>query len=168
MNPEKERQGFAYVTVLVMIFVSGISLSGASAYWRTVMKQERETELLCRGRSIQQAIASYVRAGGGAYPEDLEDLLRDPRFPGIRRHIRKIYPDPMTADGQWGLIWESDHGIRGVHSLSGEPPLKRGNFPPEYLHFEDAHTYSDWQFVHISDFGRTKPAIPENRNREEE
>jgi len=39
-------------------------------------------------------------------------------------------------------------GIVGVYSLSSKPPLKRENFPEDFVKFSEAETYQDWQFVH--------------------
>ena len=58
----------------------------------------------------------------------LEELLQDPRYPDIRRYLRKIYLDPMTGSAEWGLVTGPGGEIYGVHSLSGDEPLKKANF----------------------------------------
>ena len=77
------------------------------------------------------ADGSYCRlspvSGLQRYPATLEDLLRDGRVPGIKRHLRKIFVDPMTGKTEWGLIKEGGR-IIGVHSLSANKPLKQGGF----------------------------------------
>ncbi len=149
----KKQGGFTYIGALVLVVVTGIALTGASTYWSTIVKREKEAELLFRGDRIRRAIGSYYeRAPSGrpkSYPSSLEDLLKDPRYMTLKRHLRKIYPDPMTEDGKWGLILDSRGGIKGVFSKSKDRPLKTGQFPEEYSHFEKAKTYSDWKFVYV-------------------
>jgi type II secretory pathway pseudopilin PulG len=144
-------KGFAYLSALVLVVVCGIALTGASEYWSTIAKREREKELLFRGGQIRNAIESYykqVPAGGSpAYPNSLKDLLKDPRSMAVHRYLRKIYPDPMTKEGTWGLVLAPGGGVKGVFSKSKQKPSKTGNFPDEFQSFADAKTYSDWKFV---------------------
>ncbi len=144
-------RGFTYLSALIVVVISGIALVGASEYWSTIAKREREKELLFRGDRIRRAIASYyndVPAGKPkTYPGSLRDLIRDSRFLKVHRHLRKIYRDPMTADGLWGLILADGGGIKGVFSKSTEKPLKTGGFLTEYQSFEKAKTYSGWKFI---------------------
>lgn len=146
------RKGFTLLGVLAFLVVAGIALTAASKYWSTVIKREKEEELLFRGDQIKTAITSYYKntpkGKRPSYPRNLENLLRDPRFLTVRRHLRKIYKDPVTEDGTWGLIRDSKGGVKGVFSKSKAKPIKTGNFSKEYEDFEKAKTYSDWKFVH--------------------
>lgn len=137
--------GFTYLTVLVLVVIMGIGLSGAGRYWATTMKREREAELLFRGDRIRRALEAYHRFGG--WPRELSEMTADRRVPVVRRFLRKVYRDPMTEDGRWTPILGPGGGIRGVHSPSAAVPLKTGNFPAGYERFEDAETYADWRFV---------------------
>ncbi|MBW1863002.1 MAG: type II secretion system protein, partial [Deltaproteobacteria bacterium] len=145
-------EGFSYISALIFVSVMGISITAASTYWSTIMKREREKELLFRGDQIRRAIESYYTGapggGGKKYSRSLKELLKDPRYPAPRRHLRKLYKDPMDVDREWGFIMASGGRIKGVFSKSKEKPLKVGNFPAEYENFEKAKTYSDWKFVH--------------------
>lgn len=144
--------GFTLLSVLFMITVFGISLMGANQYWRTTVKRENEKELLFRGDEIRKGIKSYYHSSGGsrekAYPQTLEALLKDPRSLTVKRHLRRIYRDPMTRAGEWGIVRDKSGKIKGVFSKSLEKPLKISGFPKEYAHFEAALTYSDWRFVY--------------------
>jgi len=146
---------FSYISALIFVTVIGISLTAGSTYWSTIIKREKEKELLFRGDQIQKAIESYYNGapggGGSQYPASLNDLLKDPRYLVTQRHLRKIYKDPMTKDGQWGLITVQGGRIKGVFSKSVEKPLKVGNFPEKYKNFEKADKYSDWRFVYPSE-----------------
>ena len=144
--------GFTYIGALILVVVTGIALTSASTYWSTKVRREREAELLFRGEQIRKAIGSYYeKAPPGwakSYPSRLEDLLKDPRYMKVVRHLRRIYRDPMTEDGQWGLVLDSKGRIKGVYSKSKEKPMKIGGFPKGYEGFEKAKTYQDWKFVY--------------------
>jgi len=75
--------------------------------------------------------------------------VQDPRYLATRRHLRRIYLDPMTGTREWGLLKGPDGGIVGVHSLSPAAPMKRANFPVGLDAFEKAKTYADWKFVYV-------------------
>jgi type II secretory pathway pseudopilin PulG len=147
-----KNDAFTYITALIFVMVIGISLTTGSAYWSTIVAREKEKELLFRGDQIRRAIESYYNGapGGGSkqYPASLNDLLKDSRYLATRRYLRKIYKDPVTKDGQWGLIKAPGGRIKGVFSHSREQPIKVGDFPQDYASFENAGKYSDWRFVY--------------------
>lgn len=142
--------GFTYLTVLIMVVVSGIAISAAGRTWSTMAKREVEKSLLYRGDRIRLALESYYNASpGGAkvLPRRLEDLVRDPRFGSVKRHIRRIYRNPLSGDGNWTLVMASGGRIRGVYAKSGRRPLKTSGFEKGDEPFEKAKTYSDWRFL---------------------
>ncbi|MFZ2540276.1 MAG: type II secretion system protein [Gallionella sp.] len=151
--------GAAYVLVLLAVMVMGIGLVAVSEVWHTTLKREKEQELLFIGNQYRQAIGQYYAQTSGQaqrYPVQLEDLLKDPRFPGTKRYLRKIFPDPMTREGKWGLVRGPSGGIVGVHSLSDEQPIKKTNFRLADKYFEGMTRYSNWVFIH----GAGKVAVP--------
>ena len=141
--------GFMYVALLFVVAVIGIGLAAAAQIWHTNSKREKEAELLFIGDEFRRALASYAASSPGAprYPASLDQLVRDDRFPQVRRHLRRIYRDPLTGTTEWGLV-PSPLGIIGVYSLSDESPLKQGGFPTPYESFATAATYQDWKFVY--------------------
>jgi type II secretory pathway pseudopilin PulG len=142
--------GFTYVAVLFVVAAMGIGLASVGLVWHTAAQRENETELLFVGEQFRQAIASYKDGTPGGvrqFPATLEDLVLDKRFPTVRRHLRKVFVDPMTKSKEWGLVKIGD-GIIGVHSLSSERPLKRAGFRPEQEQFADAASYADWKFAY--------------------
>jgi len=140
--------GYSYIFVLVLVALIGVGLAGTGQLWHTVMKRERERELLFVGEQMRRALTMYYDSSPGIkrYPTSLEALLEDRRYPNVRRYLRKIYIDPVTGSRQWGLVTLSDGGIVGVHSLSGERPLKTGGFSPRDEQFTGKTKYSDWVF----------------------
>jgi len=79
------------------------------------------------------------------YPASLEDLLKDERFPGIRRHLRKVFVDPMTGKAEWGLVQVSGR-IVGIHSLSTAVPIKQAGFEGDEQAFTGAQSHAEWIF----------------------
>jgi hypothetical protein len=91
------------------------------------VQRAKEAELLFIGGEYKRAIAGYYGSTPGALkqlPKRLEDLLRDSRYPVVRRHLRKIYVDPMTGRSEWGIV-ATPAGITGVYSLSEREPFRK-------------------------------------------
>jgi len=139
-------RGVTYPVVLGALLVLSISASVTVERQATQMRREQEAELLFRGQAYVAAIRSYYHAvpGQKRYPTSLDELITDPRF-AHRRHLRQLYADPLTGE-PWQLIRAPDGGIAGVASHSTQAPLKQGNFPQGFEHFEAAGRYRDWQF----------------------
>lgn len=143
--------GFTYLGLLIAVAVMGVALAAVGEVWHVAMKREKEQELLFVGNQFRQAITSYYEhrpSSGKRYPMTLADLLQDPRTVGVRRHLRRIYADPVGGGTEWGLIKGPDGEIFGVYSLSGEEPRKKSNFEPVNRSFEGKTKYSDWVFMH--------------------
>jgi type II secretory pathway pseudopilin PulG len=142
------QRGFTYLGLMFLIVFIGIGLAMAGTVWQTEMQREREKELLFIGEQYTQAIGSYhdsTLGGLRQYPTRIEDLLLDNRFPVVRRHLRKLYRDPITGGEEWGLIKQQGR-ISGIYSLSKAKPLKRVGFPDKFADFAKAENYQDWQF----------------------
>lgn len=142
--------GFTYLWVMFTVAITGVLLAGAGQLWRTESQREKEKELMFIGEQFRLAIGSYYENSPGMpkrYPPSLEKLLLDDRFPTVKRHLRKIFLDPMTGTREWGLIKQPGIGITGVHSLSAQVPLKRANFHERYA-FGEAKSYKDWKFAY--------------------
>ncbi len=163
--PPLRELGFTYVWLLVAIAVMAAGLAAIGEVASTAAKREREAELLFVGDQFAQAIAEYYASSPSApqYPQKLEELLADNRYPNVRRYLRRVYRDPMTGRADWGLVRGPGGGIIGVHSQSLERPLKVANFPKSYESFAGATSYSSWVFASQAGggpAGREKPATP--------
>jgi hypothetical protein len=106
-----------------MILVATLALATSATVTLGSIAQRRQAEqrLLEVGDLYRRAITSYLNSSPGgnrSYPGSLNDLLKDPRYPGIRRHLRQLYPgSDHRQEGMGcgrGARWR-DHG---VHSLS--------------------------------------------------
>ncbi len=136
---------------LILVFVTSVSLMVVHKQWSTIMKQEHEKELLFRGSQIVRAIESFYEdspGGSKIYPRSFKVLLKDNRFPNLKRHLRKHYKDPMSREGGWGIIYDGKARIKGVFSTSSAFPLKQGGFPEPFESFEKKKKYLEWKFVY--------------------
>jgi type II secretory pathway pseudopilin PulG len=144
--------GFAYLGLLIMVAIIGVASTATLRLGSALQQQGAEEELLDIGSAFRNALLSYANAtpaGQPRAPRVLEDLLKDPRYPSTRRHLRKLYTDPMTGNQDWGTVAspEGGGGIVGVYSLSNRQPLKIGNFDAEFQDFDGKTAYSDWKFI---------------------
>ncbi|HET7061882.1 MAG TPA: type II secretion system protein [Nitrosospira sp.] len=149
-NGREREKGFTYIWMMFTVAAIGLTLAAAGQSWRTQAQREKEKELIFAGDQLRRAIGSYYESSPGAkrFPPSLEKLLLDDRFPFVKRHLRKVFADPLTGKFEWGLITQPGVGIMGVHSLSTGKPLKRANFHERYTDFEKAETYKDWKFIY--------------------
>ncbi|MCL2021813.1 MAG: type II secretion system protein [Betaproteobacteria bacterium] len=149
--PPRQQVGFTYLWVLMLVALMGMALTVAAEMDSMVSRRDREKHLLAVGRQFQIAIAHYYERmlvnGRNEYPRSLEDLLKDPRYPGTMRHLRRIFVDPMTGKTEWGLVRLGDR-IVGVHSLSEQKPVKQDNFEVEAAHFAGSESYTQWVFTY--------------------
>jgi type II secretory pathway pseudopilin PulG len=148
-NNAASSAGFTYVWLLLAVAFMAVGLAAIAEVATTAMRRDKEAELLFVGDQFARAIALYRASSPGSqqYPQRLEDLLADKRVPNVRRHLRRIYPDPMTGSAEWGLVRGPGGGIVGVYSRSTTPPLKTANFPKGYEAFASAASYAEWRFV---------------------
>jgi len=155
--------GFTYIGLLLAVAVLGVGLAATGQVWRTAAAREKERELLFVGNQFRTAIMNYYAgtpAGQIRFPRSLEDLIEDHRMPVMRRHLRRVYPDPITGGDKWGIVPASDGGIAGVFSLSGQAPLKTAGFSGADAKFEGAERYSDWKFVYTPPLASRRQPIP--------
>ena len=104
MSAHRRQLGATYLLMLFAVAALGLGLARFGSLWATAAQREREVELIFIGGEFARAIASYRAAGPAATrdgPQELEDLLLDPRFPFVRRHLRKLYRDPMSGQADW-------------------------------------------------------------------
>lgn len=141
--------GFAYILLLASIAVLAVVSSASVTIGMQFARRSAEQQLLIIGAEFERALRSYQTAAGGgplSGPRELDDLLRDPRRPGVVRHLRKVYADPLTGKAEWGLVRGPNGVIVGIYSLAEGEPAKRSGFDAWQAHFEDAQRYADWVF----------------------
>lgn len=143
-------RGLVLLALLLALMLGSIVLMGAVELWASARQRAREQDLLFVGDQYRQAIRLYYfGAPPGSprvLPSRLEDLLEDSRYPLPVRYLRRLYPDPMTGETEWGLVRAGDR-IAGVYSLSDKTPRKQAGFPPDYQTFSGKTSYREWTFV---------------------
>lgn len=131
MSAQRRQLGATYLLMLFAVAALGLGLARFGSLWATAAQREREVELIFIGGEFARAIASYRAAGPAATrdgPQELEDLLLDPRFPFVRRHLRKLYRDPMSGQADW-LVERQGGRIVGIRSRSARVALRRSALP---------------------------------------
>jgi type II secretory pathway pseudopilin PulG len=167
--------GFSYFWLLFLVAFLGIGLALTSEMLVTAQQRDKERELLAVGHQFRQAIASYYEAQQGnsrlqvsqsiptavtgttsgginqrQYPASLEELLLDQRSQATKRHLRKIFVDPITGKAEWGL-YKQNGRVVGVFSLSEKQPIKVEGFEADDASFRQKTKYSEWIFSYPSD-----------------
>jgi type II secretory pathway pseudopilin PulG len=141
-----KQNGFTYIALLIAVAILSATLAAVAEVAQTMVQRDREKELIFVGHQFRQAINSYY-ASNRRYPKQLEDLLLDNHDAGVKRHLRKIFADPLTGNTDWGLVKVADDQIVGVHSLSEAEPIKKAGFRPVDIDLEDREKYSEWVFM---------------------
>lgn len=140
------QSGFTYIVMLLAVAIFGAGLAAVGPVWQALLQRDREMELLHVGHQFRMAINRYY-AANRRYPLHLEDLVLDDRSPAIRRHLRKIFVDPMTGRPEWGTVKSAEGQVVGVYSLSDARPLKRAGFRAHETTFAGKEKYAEWIFM---------------------
>ena len=100
-RPCTRQAGYALVALMVTIAVMTVMMAAAMPWWRYIMKDDHEEELIFRGGEIADAIGRYQKKNGNALPPSLEVLVKG-------KFLRKAYKDPMTQDGKWRFLRQGE------------------------------------------------------------
>jgi len=153
MRVSVRNRGFTYIGLIIMVAIIGVVSTASLQVGSIMQRRAAEEALLDIGVEFRDAFLSYAAAtpaGQTTMPQKLEDLLLDPRYPSPRRHLRKLYVDPITGVAAWGAVSAPSmvgEGLIGVHSLSDAAPIKVGNFEEPFLDFQGKKSYRDWKFA---------------------
>jgi type II secretory pathway pseudopilin PulG len=160
VNLKINSRGFSYLGLLILLVILSITTAASLQLGAIMTRRSAEQELLAIGQEFRDALSSYAAAtpdGQPSAPQSLQDLLKDPRFPNVRRHLRKLYTDPITGKDEWGTVTVASPlasesrvvgaGIVGIYSLSTLTPVKLGNFDAPFQSFEGKTSYAEWQFM---------------------
>jgi type II secretory pathway pseudopilin PulG len=145
-------RGALLLGLLIAIALGGMTTLVALDVWAMTRQRELEQELLFVGEQYRAAIERYYHAAPkGAprvFPASLKDLAEDDRYPIPMRHLRRLYPDPLTGAPQWGAVLQGTR-ITGVFSLGKGVPLKQAGFAKAAKNFEGKSSYREWAFVFV-------------------
>jgi len=176
----KNRGGYTFLILLIMMTILAIGLLVAVPVWKTEIRREAEEELIFRGSQYVEAVRRFQIKNPGAYPKSIEELVKG-------RFLRRAYPDPMTADGFWDIILQpgtqpsaSDRAGRNAGATAGQAaPAEQVFVVPQgslasmenariigvvsrsprasFRIYQDNETYDTWLFY----FGQDPNAHPE-------
>ena len=141
--------GFTYLLLLIAIATISAVAALSLQHGRSLAQRDKEAELLYVGgefRSALQSFSAATPAGERARPRSLDQLVRDDRGAVVRRHLRRVFVDPLIGTTEWGIVRDVSGEIVGVFSLAPGAPIKQENFDPPYESFRLAKAYSDWIF----------------------
>jgi type II secretory pathway pseudopilin PulG len=129
--------GFTYLGVLLAVALIGLGLVTASEVWVTVAHRQKLEQLDFAGQQIAQAIGSYYESTPGAakqFPRSLDDLVKDLRYPNVRRHLRQVYANPFSGKPDWQLLSAPGGGVVGVSvqvlSPTSSPETREYRYSP--------------------------------------
>ena len=148
----RTERGFTMLAVLAAMAFLAMSVQSVMWIVSTQTQRDKELELLRVGSEIRDAIGRYVQSSPGTvktWPPSLEALLEDKRLVTVRRHLRRVYPDPLNRKGTWGIVRAPDGGVAGVYSLSEGEPVRTGGVELAMFGVSAASSYSAWQFVYV-------------------
>lgn len=143
--------GFSYIGLLIAIAILGAASAATLTAGASMQRRAAEDELLFVGSQFQDALKSYYEStppGAKPHPARLEDLLLDKRTPVPRRHLRKVFVDPLTGKPEWGTVFNGG-GISGIYSLAAEQPIRIAGFDDRFSSFAGKQKYSDWVFGYL-------------------
>ena len=123
-SPRRWADARGYVLLVFALFSALLVVGLYRMLPKYVFEGQRikEEELIFRGEQYQRGIQLFVRRFG-RYPSSLEELEDTNQI----RFIRKLYPDPMTEEGEWRLVhigpnatfYDSVHVTGGATGSSG-------------------------------------------------
>ena len=164
-GPRPRRDGgFTYLSLIILVAIIGMVTASALKLGSVIQRSRAEQELLVIGAAFSDALQSYADAtppGMPTQPPTLNALLKDARFPGVRRHLRKVFVDPMTGKAEWGITYLGDKvGVLAIYSLSDARPVKIGNFPQRFATLAGKQKISEWRFGATGKSGLAAAAPP--------
>lgn len=115
----RSSRGYTLVGLVIAIAILTILIAAVGPSIGTIMKRDREQELLFRGRQYARAIGLFQRRYG-RYPTELKEL-----YENRPRTVRRLWKDPMCDCDKWHLI------IQGTpDAIAGDGSSTPGQLPP--------------------------------------
>ena len=164
--------GFVMGALLASIFIMSLLLAMALPVWHHAARRERESELIFRGEQYARAIALWQRQRPGSTPQDIDILIEE-------RFLRKRYRDPMTKDGEFQILLQSDlatisagqmadsengsERFSGQASQNSRDPVEPGGVAGGIVgvvstsdgvstaSYNGRNRYNEWVFIHTPD-----------------
>lgn len=118
--------GYNLVILVMTITVLNIMVAAALPQWSSVLRRHKEAELIFRGLQYAEAIRVF-QTRFNRPPVRLQELIETKP-----RSIRKLWENPMSEDGSWGLILASNQPGEGPDGrpVDQQPPATPSFQPP--------------------------------------
>lgn len=101
MVRKSPESGYTMVAIVIGMMILAIVIMGVAPSVATVMKREREKELLFRGKQYARAIALFQKRYG-RFPTELKEL-----YANRPRTIRKLWKEPICNCPDWQVIYQN-------------------------------------------------------------
>jgi type II secretory pathway pseudopilin PulG len=113
--PRRGEEGYSLAMLIVAITIMNIMVAVALPLWSYTIRREREEETIFRGLQYAEAIRVF-RQRNGRFPAKLEELLKiEPRS------IRQLWTEPLSEDGEFGLVVEAPPQPPAQPGQPGQP-----------------------------------------------
>jgi type II secretory pathway pseudopilin PulG len=113
------------VAVVIFIAILTIVIAAVGPSISTIMKRDREEELLFRGKQYARSIALFQRRYG-RYPTSLKEM-----YTNRPRTVRKLWKEPMCDCADWKLLIQGQPDSTSFADQkvdpSNRPPSTYGN-----------------------------------------
>jgi len=124
-TPTRRRQkpseeGYILIAVIFMLAILIISLSVAAPKIAREIQRDRELETMQRGKQYIRAIRMYYKKNNGAYPPNIDALIKPSNAINIR-YLRKKYADPTTGKEDWKPIHFGQNKAPTAMGFFGQP-----------------------------------------------
>lgn len=117
--------GYNMVILVIAVTVLNIMLAMALPHWSHLIRRDKEEELRSRGLQYAEAVRVF-QMRFGRLPVRLEELIEVKP-----RSIRRLWKDPMTKDGKWGILFQGvPPGTEGTERDPNNPGLQRVTIGP--------------------------------------
>ena len=175
--------GYTLVALLVGMTVASILIASVLPLASAQAQRDKEAELIFRGLQYAEGIRVFRRRFG-RYPNSLAELVEVKP-----RSARKLWKDPMTKDGEWGIVSAAGTPVTtppisgGRPAPTPRPTPTRGPFAPPgagepgsagpvmgvhskstergYRLWEGRQSYNEWRFTAASLAGTgTSGSVP--------
>ena len=122
--PRRGEEGYNLAMLIVAITILNIMVAVALPLWSYVIRRDREEETIFRGLQYAEAVRVF-RQRNGRYPASLEELVKvEPRS------IRQLWTEPLSEDGEFGLVIEAPPQPPAQPGAPGQPTPPAPNATP--------------------------------------
>jgi len=114
---KRTEAGYTLVALAVAVTILSVMVAVAMPVWKQVIQRDKEEEMIFRGWQYAEAIRVFQQRHG-RLPTRLDELMKVKP-----RSIRQLWKDPMTKNGEWGLIFQGQQNLNQSQKLTPDSGL---------------------------------------------